>query len=100
MSSINRVTDITQYRRNKDKGSSTLSLFDTRKINIGIIKVYVCDGKFALIKINNNRIYRIGPSFESILVHNIPNQWQCIAVYKGLTFNNLCELSNILFKRN
>jgi len=73
---MRKVTDLNKY-----KGSnSTLSLFQTRTITVGVIKVYVCEGKFALIKFNNNRIYRIGPSLESILIHNIPKEWQCIAV--------------------
>lgn len=97
---LSKITNINDYRRNKGRESnSTLSLFETRTINVGIIKVYVCDGKFAIIKINNNRIYRIGPSLESILVHNIPTQWQCIAVYKGLTLGNLYELWSILFNK-
>jgi hypothetical protein len=97
---LNSITNINEYKRNKGRQSnSTLSLFETRTINIGVIKVYVCDGKFALIKFNNCRIYRIGPSLESILIHNIPKEWQCVAVYKGLTLGNLAELWSILFNK-
>jgi hypothetical protein len=97
---MRKVTDLNKYKTNKGRQSnSTLSLFETRTINVGVIKVYVCEGKFALIKFNNSRIYRIGPSLESILIHNIPKEWQCIAVYKGLTLGNLAELWAILFKK-
>lgn len=100
-SSIGQLDKYRKRRIDSANSAKVVDLFKTTTlVNTGIVKVYMYNNKYCLIKISNNRIYRIGPSLMEILITNIPSNWKCINVYKGLTLGNLAELYDILFKRN
>jgi hypothetical protein len=91
MSINNDVVNIFKYRK-----QPVLALLDTVTItNNNVINLYKVGPNYCIIKVKNNRMYRIvGPNLIEILVHNIPSHWVIIAVYKCLTDGNLKALYN------
>lgn len=76
---------------------SALSLFQSNNIstNENNVMLYKVGSNHCLIKIKNNRMYRVvGSKLIEILTHNIPCTWTCIAVFSCLTDGNLKALYN------
>lgn len=83
---MSNVINIKSYKSHKLNKSSTTNVIKLYRINS------YC---YSLIKIKNNRIYRvIGPNLIEILIHNIPSNWVCISIFKELTEGNIKALYN------
>lgn len=80
---------------------SPINLFTVNTVNNNnIVKVYRCDnGSLSIIKITNNRMYRVVGNV-CIICHNIPSNWNIVGLFKGLTEGNIKALYNSLFNRN
>lgn len=83
------------------KHVSPINLFSVNTVNNNnIVKVYRCDrGNLSIIKITNNRMYRVVGNV-CIICHNIPSNWSIVGLFKGLTEGNIKALYNSLFNRN
>ena len=105
---MSNVINIKSYKSHKlnNNNNNNLLLFNlTNSTNTNtndVIKLYRINSScYSLIKIKNNRIYRIiGPNLIEILIHNIPSNWVCISIFKGLTEGNIKALYNKLNKFN
>lgn len=88
------LVNMFSYRHNQQPA---LALFTTNNVttNNNVVNLYKVGDDYTLIKVKNNRMYRVvGPTLIEILVHNIPSNWVCKAVYKCLTDGNLKALYN------
>lgn len=59
----------------------------SRGLSTNTIKIYKCikSNTYIVIKIENNRIYRVvGPKLIGILINNIDKEWQLICSYKNM----------------
>jgi hypothetical protein len=81
--------------RTKQQQQPALALFTTNNVtaNNNTVRLYKVGPSYTLIKIKNNRMYRVvGPTLIEILIHNIPSHWVCQAVFNCLTDGNLKAL--------
>ena len=104
---MSNVINIKSYKSHKlNNNNNNLLLFNLTNSNTttttDVIKLYRINSScYSLIKIKNNRIYRIiGPNLIENLIHNIPSNWVCISIFKGLTEGNIKALYNKLNKFN
>lgn len=95
----NNVIDAINIFNNKNV--DVISLFNNNTvINNNIVRVYKCNnGALSIIKITNNRMYRVVGNV-CIICHNIPNNWSLIGLFKGLTEGNIKALYHSLFNRS
>lgn len=94
MNNNSNLINMFSYRHNQQPA---LALFNTNNVttNNNTVNVYKNGPNHSIIRIKNNKMYRVvGPNLIEILTHNIPSTWVCVAVFNGLTDDNLKALYN------
>lgn len=92
---MNNNTNLVNMFSYRHKQQPALALFKTNNVTINnnTVNLYKVGPNYTLIKVKNNRMYRVvGPTLIEILTHNIPCTWTCIAVFSSLTDGNLKAL--------
>jgi len=68
--------------------------------NSNIIRVYMCEnGAFTIVKISNNRLYRVVDDI-CIMINNIPNNWRLYNTFKDMTKGNIKALYQLLISNS